>query len=61
MVIKMNENDIIGAKPLDDGNWGIFVNDELVWKDKTKEACEIIMKTEYINAVIQMYDMMHKK
>jgi hypothetical protein len=57
----MNENDVIGTKPLDDGAWGIFVNDELVWKDRTKEACEVIIKTEYINAVIQMYDMMHKK
>ena len=57
----MNKNDVIGTKPLDDGTWGIFVNDELVWKDRTKEACEVIIKTEYINAVIQMYEMMHKK
>jgi len=54
--------EVLKVISLPNGQWAISRgDDEPIWVESTKEKCEAILHSQYIDTVLTMYEMMHEQ
>lgn len=58
----MSNLEVLKVIRLPNGQWAISRgDDEPIWVEDTKEKCEAILHSQYIDTVLTMYEMMHAR
>lgn len=58
----MSNLEVLKVIALPNKQWAISRgDDEPIWVEDTKEKCEAILHSQYIDTVLTMYEMMHAK